>query len=323
MDEETAEPPPEEIPSATETPSDDAPLAEAQQPVAARPPRSMVTFIAGAVIVVVIAVGVIGYAFAGVTFAASRLASIRTAYNAVVSHQNAITDEFNAFDSKVTAADLTTGAATLKQNRAAYDTLVSQSQAAQPTIAADDASLATAQAHLNDNSWLTLFSRSSLNNASLKMGHERKALATAKTLAADLILLGTFYQAFYDSLIDLDTLSTKAQATDFTGAAAATTTLKTDITKAIELTNAPGLPPEMKLFLTDFQTLAADFGKLLDAAIAGDANAANADLKAVEADITKIGLYDTDKMSTDTKAFYQPLLDTFNSEVAKANRIQI
>lgn len=268
---------------------------------------------------VLVVVGLVGYALAGFAFAASRLANTKTAYNAVVSHQNSITDEFNLFDTKVAASNLTTGAATLKQNRAAYDTLVSQSQSAQPTIAVDDASLAKAQASLNDSSWLTLFSRSSLNNASVKIGHERKALATAKTLTADLILLGTFYQSFYDSLIDLDNLSTKASATDFTGAAAATTTLKADIAKALQLTSAPGLPPEMKLFLTDFQTLATDFGKLLDAAIAGDSNSAQADLKAVEADITKIESYDTDKMSTQIKAFYQPMLDTFNSEVAKAN----
>lgn len=280
----------------------------------------MVPIIAAGVAVVLVVVAVIGYAIAGFAFASSRIASTRTTYNAVVSHQNTITDQFNALDSTVTGVNLTGATATqLQQSRDAYATLVTQSRAAQPTIAADDASLASAQARLNDNSWLTLFSRPSLNNASAKMGHERKALAAAKTITGDLILLGTFYQAFYDSLIDLDTLSTKANATDFTGAAAAIMTLKADIAKSIELSGAPGLPPEMKLFLTDFQTMAVDFGKLLDAAIAGDASGAQADLKAVDADITKIESYDTDKMTTQIKSFYQPLIDTFNSEITKAN----
>ncbi|OLC68831.1 MAG: hypothetical protein AUH69_00610 [Actinobacteria bacterium 13_1_40CM_4_65_12] len=322
MNEEPDESAPEENPPAAPAPDYPAPPADSPPPAAAaRPPRNMLPIIAAGVVVAVLVVAVIGYAAAGIAFASSRIAGTRTTYNAVVAHQNTITDEFNAFDNNLTGVNLTSATATqLKQSRAAYDTLVSQSRAAQPTIAADDASLASAQARLNDNSWLTLFSRSSLNNASAKMGHERKALAAAKAITGDLIQLGTFYQAFYDSLIDLDTLSTKAQATDFTGAAAAITTLKADIAKSIQLSSAPGLPPEMKLFLTDFQTLAVDFGKLLDAAIAGDSNGASTDLKAVDADITKIGSYDTDKMSSEIKAFYQPLIDTFNSEIAKANK---
>jgi hypothetical protein len=282
----------------------------------------MLPMVAAGVVVALLVVAVIGYAAGGIAFASSRIASTRTTYNAVVAHQNAITDELNAFDKNVTGVNLTSATATqLKQNRTAYDTLVSQSQAAQPTIAADDASLASAQARLRENSWLTLFARSDLNKASEKMGHERKALAAAKTISGDLVQLGTFYQTFYDSLIDLDNLSTKAQATDFTGAAAAISLLKADIAKAIQLSGAPGLPPDMKLFLTDFQTLAVDFGKLLDAAIAGDTGGASADLKAVDADITKIESYDTDKMSNDIKAFYQPMIDTFNSEIAKANNM--
>jgi hypothetical protein len=197
--------------------------------------------------------------------------------------------------------------------------LVAQSQAAQPTITSDNASLATAQAGLRQNSWLTVFNRSSLDQASSKIDHERKALASAKTITGDLVQLGTFYQQFYTSLLDLDTLDMKTQANDLPGAATAITALKADIDKAIQLATAPGLPPEMKLFLTDFQTLAGDFGKLLNAAIAGDANAANAGVAAVKADLAKIESYDFDKMSTAIKGFYQPLIDSFNSEVAKAN----
>ena len=291
-----------------------------ETPPAVGPPRNLIVVVAAVIVVVVILVAAIGYGVVGYAFASSRIAGARSAYNNVVSHQNAITDEFNNHDTKMTALSLTTATtADLQQNRTAYEQLVSQSQSAQPTLVADDAFLATAQASLNQNSWLTLIRRSDLDHTSAKIGHERKALADAKTIAGDLVQLGTFYQAFYDSLIDLDTLTTKATASDFVGAVAAIGTLKSDITMAIQLAGAPGLPPETKQFLTDFQTLATDVGKLLNAVIAGDTNSVQADVKAVDADNTKIETYDFNKMSTAIKAFYQPMIDAFNAEVSLAN----
>ena len=286
----------------------------------AGPPRRLILIIAAVVVAVVIVVSVIGYGVVGYAFASSRIASARSAYNTVVSHQNAITDEFNTLNTKMTALSLSTATSTdLQQNRASYAQLVSQSQSAEPTLTSDDAFLATTQARLYQTSWLTLIRRSDLDQTSAKIGHERKALADAKAIAGDLVQLGTFYQAFYDSLIDLDTLTTKATASDFVNAAAAIGTLKSDITMAIQLSGAPGLPPEMKLFLTDFQTLATDVGKLLNAVIAGDTNGVQADVKAVDADNTKIDTYDFNKMSAATKAFYQPMIDAFNAEASIAN----
>jgi hypothetical protein len=276
--------------------------------------------IAAVVVAVVIVVSVIGYGVVGYAFASSRIAGARSAYNTVVSHQNAITDNFNTLDKKMTALNLSTATSTdLQQNRASYVQLVTDSQSAQPILTTDDAFLARAQSGLNQNSWLTLIRRADLDQTSAKIGHEREALADAKAIAGDLVQLGTFYQAFYDSLIDLDTLTSKATASDFTGAAAAIGTLKSDISKAVDLSSAPGLPPEMKLFLTDFQTLAMDVGKLLNAVIAGDTNGVQADVKAVNADNTKIETYDFNKMSAATKAFYQPMIDAFNAEVSVAN----
>ncbi len=286
----------------------------------AAPARNMRPIIAGIVIVVVVLVAIVGYAVAGFAYSSSRIDSAKTTYNTVVSHQNALTDEFNSFDSKVSTVNVTTAtAAELQQNRTAYQQLVTQSQAAQPTITKDDSDLSAAQASLSENSWLTILDRSNIDQASNKIGHERKALGDAKTITGDLVQLGTFYMAFYDSLIDLDTLDTKAQASDFVGAAAAVVTLKADIAKAIQLAGAPGLPPEMKQFLTVFQSLATDFGKVLSAASAGDSAGADAAVKAVDADVTKLEGFDFTKMSTAIKAFYQPLIDDFNAEVAKAN----
>ncbi len=283
-------------------------------------PRRVILIVAAVVVVVVIVVSIIGYGVVGYAFASSRIAGARSAYNTVVSHQNAITEEFNNLDKKMTALSLTTATSNdLQQNRASYVQLVSQSQSAEPTLTTDDAFLARAQANLNQNSWLTLIRRADLDQTSAKIGHERKALADAKAIAGDLVQLGTFYQAFYDSLIDLDTLTTKATASDFTGAAAAIGTLKSDINTAIQLSDAPGLPPEMKLFLTDFQTLATDVGKLLNAVIGGDTNGVQADVKTIDADNTKIESYDFNKMSDATKAFYQPMIDAFNAEASIAN----
>ena len=42
-------------------------------------------------------------------------------------------------------------------------------------------------------------------------------------------------------------------------------------------------------------------------------------MKSLTADLTKLEAYDTNKINTEIQAFYQPLIDTFNSEVNKAN----
>ena len=278
--------------------------------------KVVIAIILGAVLVV----AAMGYAGAGYAFSSSRLDGARNVYNDVVTHQNAITDEFNTINSKLTAVNLTSSNPTdYQQSHDAYVLLVSQSQAAQPTITADDASLAAAQSRLNESAWLTVLNRSNLNQVSVKIGHERIALARAKTITRDMVQLGTFFQAYDDAFLDLDTVSTKEQASDFSGATAAIAKLRTDTAKAIQLSGAPGLPPEMKQLMTDMQTLAVDNAKLLDDAIKSDANAAQADVKAVEADVAKLETYNYDKIINQVKSFYQPLIDAFNSEVAKAN----
>jgi hypothetical protein len=328
-DEKPPEPPPELEEEQESTSPDDSPMEPSFLPPAAvaepapsavvptpRSSRTVVIAVIGAVLVV----AAIGYAGAGYAVSSSRLDSARNVYNDVVTHQNAITDEFNNINSKLTAVNLTSSGPTdYQQSHDAYGQLVSQSQAAQPTITADDASLAAAQSRLNENAWLTILNRSNLDQVSVKIGHERNALARAKTITGDMVQLGTFFQVYDDAFLDLDTVSTKEQTSDLSGAAAAIAKLKTDAAKAIELSGAPGLPPEMNKLMTDMQTLAVDNAKLLDDAIKSDANAAQADVKAVEADVAKLEAYNYDKIITEVKSFYQPLIDAFNTEVAKAN----
>jgi hypothetical protein len=271
------------------------------------------------IVVVVLLVAIIGYVAAGFAVAAGQMSSADKTLNTVITNENAITAQFNstkansALDTKSTAAELQT-------NKTALAQLVSQSQAAQPTITSDDASLASAQDGLKNNSWLTALSRSSLDQKSAKITHWRNALASAKTITTDYIQLGTFFQAYDDALIDFDNVNTAGNASDFTGTAAALGSLKTDVAKAISLAGAAGLPPDMKAFLTDLQTEGTDFTKLLNDAIAGVDNATlQADINTISADDTKLASHDVIAINNAINAFFGTLIDAYNSEVSKAN----
>ena len=272
-----------------------------------------------AAIVIVALVGVFGYAAAGFAFATSRLDGARNTYNGVVADQNAITETVNLFNTKFTTTNTTATASDLKADRALLDEVVSKSKAAETTSAADDALLASAQASLTDSSWLTVFNRSNLDHYSGKIGHERKALGDSKTLTGDYVLLATFYQSFFDALIDFDTVGNKIQASDFQGALAGVSTLQTDLGKALQASNAPGLPPEVHQFIVDFQTFTTDEGKLLAAVNASDVSAGQSLSPKVTADVTKLDSYDFTKIGSEIASYYTPLIDDYNSEISKAN----
>ncbi|HAF19277.1 MAG TPA: hypothetical protein DCK96_05945, partial [Chloroflexi bacterium] len=272
-----------------------------------------------AAIVIVVLVAVFGYAAAGFAFATSRLDGARNTYNAVVAHQNAITDTVNLFNTKFTATTAAATASDLKADRSLLDEVVSKSKAAETTSAADDALLASAQASLTDSSWLTVFNRSNLDHYSSKIGHERKALGDSKTLTGDYVLLATFYQSFFDALIDFDTVGNKIEASDFQGALAGVSTLQTDLGKALQASSAPGLPPQVHQFIVDFQTFATDEGKLLAAVNSSDVSAGQSLSPKVTADVTKLDSYDFTKIGTDIASYYTPLIDDYNSEISKAN----
>jgi hypothetical protein len=308
--------PPTDMPSPEDVPPPDyMPPADASGP-RPRSSRRMVATIAIALVVVVA-----GYAIAGFTFATSKLDGARTTYNAVVEHQNAITDTVNLFNTKFTTTSATAAATAsdLKADRSLLDQVVSESLAAEIRSTTDDASLATVQASLTENSWLTVFNRSSLDNYSGKIGHERKALADSKALAADYVRLAMFYQSFFDALIVFDTVGTKISVSDFAGAIVDVATLKTDLAKALQASNAPGLPPEVRLFIVDFQTFATDESSLLTAVNSSDVSAGQSLSPKVTADVTKLDSYDFTKIGNEIASFYKPLIDDYNSQVSKAN----
>ncbi|HEX2680713.1 MAG TPA: hypothetical protein VHQ03_05420, partial [Candidatus Dormibacteraeota bacterium] len=87
---------------------------------------------------------------------------------------------------------------------------------------------------------------------------------------------------------------------------------------ALGLSSAPGFPPEVHAFMVDFQTMTNDFQSLFNAAINGDDAGVTTYSNKVQADVTKLGTYNFDKMDSDSKAFYQPYIDTFNNEFSAA-----
>jgi hypothetical protein len=288
-------------------------------PVAAPPRRSSGPIIVAVIVLVVLVLAAIGYAAAGFAFATSRIDSSAKALNTVITNENAITVQFNS-TKDVAALDTKSTGAELQTNKTAVAQVVTQSQAAQATITTDQASLVSAQNSLSDNSWLTTFSRSRLDKMSGKVGHWRNALVSAKTITGDLVQLGTFLQSYDDVLLDLDNVVTKGNSSDFTGMASALVSLKTDVGKAISLADAPGLPPDMKAFLVDLQALATDTSKLLnDAANGASDSTVQADVNQVDADGGKADAHDIVKINTAILAFYTPLIDAYNAEVAKAN----
>jgi hypothetical protein len=315
-------PPQPETPAAAEYP----PAGEAGTPSYYPPPeaamgppprrRSLAPIIAAVVIVVVLIAAIGGYLVAGVAFAQSRLSNANNAYNTVVAHQNNLNDTINGLSKQMTTDFSNASTNELTSDKSTMAQIVTKSQAAQSEIDSDDAALAKADDGLKENQWLTVLRKSDIDKQSTRIGHARKALATAKVITSDYVQVGNFFQAFYDLLIDFDTLGAKAQAQDLTGVAAADEKLKTDTTKAISLDKAPGIPAEMDQFLQDVKALANDFSALLNARTQSAQQAAE---KALNADLKKIESVDSTKMGNDIDGFYQKLIDQYNSEVDKAN----
>lgn len=341
-----APPPPEGVPGEPEpAPAPaappagyDAPPAEAPAPAAPpagyyappaegygpppRPARNMGPLIAGLVIVVVLIAAIGGYLVGGVVYAQSRLGSAHNAYNKVVEHQNSLTDTVNSAQNQLKALDVSSNitANSIQTYKSAWAGVVTKAQAAQPQIEADDSSLASADAGLHDNSWLTVLSRSELDRYSAKIGHQRKALQAAKVLAADYVQVGTFYQAFADVLLDFYNLGTRLEAQDLSGAAAANEKLKTDSAKAISLDKAPGMPTDMDTLLHDIANIGTDFTNLINAAAQHNESALNSAEKALQTDVQKVEAFDFNKMDDAINGYYNPLIDNYNSEVDQANK---
>jgi hypothetical protein len=271
-------PPPPDTPPSSEP---DVPPPTPAPPDAPAPPRGsglstgLRRTIIAVVIVVILLIGIIGYAVAGFAYSSTRVSSANKSLNTVISHQNSLNTTFKDIDTKFKG--LSSGSSfDPKQARTLIDQFVANATSAGAQVDQDDTSLLSAKSSLNEQQWLTVLSRGNMDRESVRIDHARKALSSAKTVAGDYVLDGHFLQAFMDAAIDLDTLGTQSANADLTSAKATLTTMKTHVDKALELSTAPGLPKELHDLMVDFQSLVADFGKLLDAAAAGDLNAITA-----------------------------------------------
>lgn len=296
-----------------------APPAYAPPPGAPAPSarRGRGPIVAIALVIILVVLAVVGYAGVGYAYAQGRIGTARTAYNTAIDHANKYNDTISGLTSKMVNIDINTTATDLQNNKTLIAGLTASSQAAQTSIAADDASLSQAQSDLGQNSWLTALSKSDIDRYTTKIGHLRNALASANTITADYVQFGTFYQAFYDVLLDLETLGS---STDATTALTAVTKIKTDSAKAIALDKAPGVAPEVGTFLTDVQKAATDLTALYAASATGDTAAYDAAKAAVDQDITKLDSDDLSAVPAKTDAFYKPLIEAYNSEIDAANK---
>lgn len=277
----------------------------------------MAPIIAIVAAVIIVIVALLGYAGVGYAYSQGRLSSAKDAYNGVVDHVNKYTDAMNALTTKLTKADPSTATtADLQQTRTAVAQFVTTSQDAQGKIGPDEASLAKASGDLQQNQWLTAINKSQIDKSTTRIGHLRKALGDARVVTADYVQLGTFYESFYDMLIDFDTIASQSGTS---GLSTAVAKIKTDVDKAISQDKAPGLPPDMDAFLKDVQATANDFMTLLNALAAGDQAGADAANAAVQKDGTKLDGYDFNKITSSINAFYKPMIDDYNAEVDKAN----
>jgi hypothetical protein len=273
--------------------------------------------IVAVVVVVIVLAGIIGYAVAGFAYASTRVANADRSLNTVVSHQNTLNSTFKDIDKQFNGLS-TNSTFNPTQTRTVIEKFIANAKSAGVTVNQDDASLVSARAGLSTQQWLTAFSRSGLDREAARIDHARKALSHARSIADDYVRDGEFFQSFLDSMVDLDSFLNTSASGDFTAAKAVLPNMKTHVDYTLLLSTAPGLPADIHNLMVDLQTLVADFGKLIDALIANDSAAIVVAGKSVEADGTKIGAYDFTKIGLEVDAYYQPRVDAFNSEMAKA-----
>jgi hypothetical protein len=289
-------------------------------PVMAAPAKGgsgLRTVIIAVVLVAVILVAIIGYAVVGYASGESKVSAATNTLNAVIVDQNKLISTFDEINSKFNAIN-TSSNFDAKQAKTVATQFIADQQAAGTTIDGDSATIAAADPKLDEQSWLTVIDKSRIDKMHTRFSHAQKGLAAAKFVAAGYVQDGQFLAALLDCIIDLDKLGTQAQANDITGVIATIGVMKTHVSAALGLASAPGLSPDVKAFMVDFQAMTDDFQSLFNAAINGDDAGVTNYSNKVQADVTKLGTHSTDKWDTDLKGFYQSYIDTFNSEFSAA-----
>lgn len=269
------------------------------------------------VIIVIVVIGIIGYAVTGLAYAQTRVGNADKTLSVVISHQNSLNSTVADLNSRFNSLS-TSATFDPQQARTLFQQFAAGETAAGVADDQDDASLASSRATLSRQEWLTIVARGSLDKEAAKIDHARKALSTAKTAAAGYAKVGQFFQTYYGVQVDFELVSTQVASADLAGASTTLATMKMDVDKGLQLSSSPGLPSELHTLMVDLGTLVTDFAKLLSAAAASDDAAITNAENSVQADATRLGTYNVDKIMADIAAYYKPMFDAINLEMAQA-----
>jgi hypothetical protein len=277
----------------------------------------MRTAIIAIAIIVIVLIGIIGYAVTGLADAQTRVGDANKTLDTVVSHQNNLNNTFADLNTKFNGLSSSTPVDPT-QARTLFVQFVASEKAAGVTDDQDATSLATTETRLRERSWLTLVTGTSLDNEAAKIGHAQKALAIGKTTAAGYVQAGQFFQTYFDVQIDGQMFNAQVAAADLTAAATTLTTMKGHVATGLTESSAPGLPAELHTLMADLGTLVTDLGKLLDGVAANDVGVIVSADTSVQADAGKLATYHLDTIMSEIAAYYKPMFDSINSEMAKA-----
>jgi hypothetical protein len=269
--------------------------------------------ITAAVVIVVLLVGVIAYVGGGYAFASSRISNASGAINRASAHRSYVNTTFDLLDQQLSSF---ASMSDVKASKSTAGQLVSEAQSMSAIVGGDDAAIVAARSGLNDRQWLTAMSSGRLSAETGRLDHARKAIATLKSGAADYVLLGQFFQTYFQALIDFETLLADDKSGDFVGESSADAAMQADAAKAEQLTTTtPGLPSEYHDFIVPMLAFAVDLAKLLNANTKAAADAAS---KSLTADGVAMNAVDLSGTPAKIKSYYQHYRDDFNAEMDKA-----
>ena len=282
-------------------------------PAQPRSSGNLRTLIAVVIVLAVLLVGVLGYVLAGYALATSRISDATNAINAMSAHRSFVNTEFDLLGQQVSSFEAPPNDAAAKSTAGQ---LASETQGLTALLGADDRTLAGARSHLNDQQWLTWISSGRVGPEATRIDHARQAVTSVKSAAGDYVLLGQFFQAYFQALIDAGTLLAADKSGDIVGEATADAALQADVVKAQqESTNAPWLPSQYHDFLLALQAFGIDVAKALNARTAAAFDAA---IKLVQADLMATAAIDFTGSGARIKAYYQHYRDDFNTEMDRA-----
>lgn len=267
-----------------------------------------------AIIAVVAAVAmllVIGgtYGVAGYFSASSRISHANQVLDTALAHRDAFDNapsalELDAPDSKTMQADAAKFAKTWKAQVA--------------TIDGDEQALSSAGTGLRQQQWLTFVRRGNIDSASARVDHAHKALDVARAIAGARVKEGQLELALADAAADFDAVVGDFQSQDVAAATSAANKMHTDAGGALGLTSDTQFPPEVHDYVATIQLLAKDFIDFFGAVSKGDTTGAKSLLAKANVDVNTLQTFDLNGMGEKVDAYYQPLIDTYHSELSKA-----